>query len=237
MKLPLFLIPVALLAACHHSTDGSGGTKPPIEDSRTIPSGSTAVKIWATHYYLLNVTPTQSGVPIRDMRDRQIGPIISELSWCRGAIEGSIRTQNVTYTYAGKRDPRQADCKLDKSERLRWTKTRNRYGTGSKNNALVPFRTIACDLGTVDNSRPWLIGGYAKFGQRIFIPDAVGTKLPGGKVHDGYFVCGDVGGHITGNHIDVFIGDASGKKDALKRDPFSFVKHHSSKTVQAYVIK
>lgn len=234
MKFLLILTLTTALTACHHTQ----WNLPQHQRPTDIPSDSIPVQIWATHYYLLNVNPSRKGIPIRNMKDHQIGPILSEANWCSAAVEGSVRIRKKNYNYAGKRFPRQANCRRNKkSEKVRWVVTKNRFGTGSKDNPLVPFKTIACDLGSVDNSRPWLNGGYAKYGQRIYVPGAAGTKLPNGKLHDGFFVCGDIGGSITGNHIDVFIGDAWGRDDALKRDPFSFVRHHPSKPVQAYVLK
>ena len=96
--------------------------------------------------------------------------------------------------------------------------------------------SLACDLGTVSNSKPWLDGGYPEFGQIIYIPEADGVLLPDGNTHDGRFRCDDVGGAITGNHIDVFIGRASGSSDALMRNPFKFVASNPEKTFTAYVL-
>jgi hypothetical protein len=108
---------------------------------------------------------------------------------------------------------------------------------GSQSNPLVPFRTLACDLGTVRNSTPWINGRYARFGQRIYIPDARGTRLPDGTVHDGIFTCGDIGGLITGNHIDVFIGAVRGGEAAARRiNPFRFVRSSRNATFQAYAL-
>ena len=97
--------------------------------------------------------------------------------------------------------------------------------------------TIACDLGTVRNSTPWLNGGFARFGQEIYIPAARGAKLPDGSTHDGVFTCGDTGGLIVGNHIDVFLGGAAGASDAAAIDPFNFIRSASTATFEAYVLE
>jgi 3D (Asp-Asp-Asp) domain-containing protein len=77
-----------------------------------------------------------------------------------------------------------------------------------------------------------------KFGTKIYIPDAQGAILPDGSKHNGIFECGDTGGAITGNHIDVFIGAVKGgNSEAMQVNPFSFIKSNSSKTFKAYVIK
>ena len=80
----------------------------------------------------------------------------------------------------------------------------------------MPFESIAADQSRF------------KFGQKIYIPSAVGTELPNGKIHNGIFIVSDVGGLIKGNHIDVFIGSA-------KVNPFKFVKSSSSQTFDAYL--
>ncbi|MCY0094533.1 3D domain-containing protein [Hoeflea ulvae] len=202
-------------------------------------SNSTKVKLWATFYYALKLEEyTQDdAVPIRNMQDQVIGPKIQASDWCKGAIEGTIHVASQVFNYAGVRNPKQADCPHKSSSRVRWTLAKHPYGDGSRGNPLLPFKTLACDLGTVENSEPWLNGGYAKFGQRIYIPAAKGIALPNGQTHDGIFECGDVGGKITGNHIDVFLGAVSGGySNAAQLNPFNFVKSDPGKTFDGYVL-
>lgn len=202
-------------------------------------SGATKVNLWSTFYYALEIDEYngQDSLPIRDMRDRIIGPRIKASDWCKGAIEGTIRISSAVYNYAGVRNPKQTDCTHEPSSRVRWTKAKNPYGDGSKGNPLIPFKTLACDLGTVKNSTKWLEGGYAKFGQKVYIPAARGVALPNGETHDGLFECGDIGGKITGNHIDVFLGGVrGGYANAAKLNPFGFIKSDPAKTIEAYVL-
>ncbi len=201
-------------------------------------SGATKIQLWATMYYLYEVeaSTTVSAVPLRDLDDKVIGPKLNQKTWCLAAIEGSVRVDDIVYNYAGVKNPRQTDCSHDPSERVRWAKTKHPYGIGSKNNPLIPLTSLACDLGTVKKSTPWLSGGYATFGQKIYIPAAKDLTLPDGTKHNGVFQCDDIGGKITGNHIDVFIGSATGLKDALKKNPFDFIKSNASKTFEAYVL-
>lgn len=189
-------------------------------------------------YYLFEAQPssTATSVPIRDMNDRVIGPKLMPKTWCLAAIEGSVRIDDTTYNFAGVKDPRQATCSHKPSERVRWVKTAHHFGVGVRNKPLIPFKSLACDLGTVRNSTPWVNNGYAKFGQKIFIPAAKGVRLPDGTTHDGIFVCDDIGGKITGNHIDVFIGAATGLPDALQQNPFEFIKSRSNYTVEAFLL-
>lgn len=201
-------------------------------------SGAVPVRLWATFYSVPVVDPLESGgVPLRDMSGRRIGPALTPRDWCRTAMEGTVRVGGKVYNYAGTRAPAAVKCKHRPSGTVRWRRAPHPFGTGARGNALVPFRTLACDIGTVRGSRPWVKGGYAKFGQRVFIPAAVGLRLPDGSVHDGMFHCGDVGGKITGNHIDVFLGEVrGGLPAALRLNPFPFIASNSRKTFQAYLL-
>jgi hypothetical protein len=243
----LFLLTI-VTAACAGKPDMPPDQAPPMAGETAMAprpeaagpdlGGAVPVRLWATVYYLLDADPVeQDGVPLRNMTDEVIGPSLAERTWCAAAIEGSVRIDGATYNYAGVRDPRQADCSHRPSERVRWTISRFPYGTGSRNNPLVPYKTVACDLGTVRGSEPWLNGVYPPFGTRIFIPEAVGTELPDGRTHDGIFTCGDIGGAITGNHIDVFVGAVrGGTREALRKNPFSFVSSNPEQSFEAFVL-
>ncbi len=67
-------------------------------------------------------------------------------------------------------------------------------GLGTKGYHLIPFRSIAVDRTVVPIGTP------------LFIPEAVGMRLPDGTVHDGRFWTHDVGGGIKGKRIDIFTG-------------------------------
>jgi hypothetical protein len=209
----------------------------PIEPPSATPALGQKIKIWATMYYAKEVQARSSGVPLRNMSDQVIGPFLSSSDWCNGAIEGTVVVGGETYNYAGVKSPVQASCSHKPSERVRWKKSPFKYGIGNRNNPLIPFVTIACDQGTVGGSKKWLNGSYMKFGQKIFIPNAKGAALPDGSKHDGIFICGDTGGAITGNHIDVFIGVVSGGlQGALRVNPFNFIESSASKTFDAYLV-
>ncbi|MBI2943233.1 MAG: hypothetical protein HYY25_03425 [Candidatus Wallbacteria bacterium] len=66
------------------------------------------------------------------------------------------------------------------------------YGSGGRK--LVPYRSIAV------NRFAGMKG--LKVGDRVFIPQAVGMKLPSGTRHDGYFRVDDVGSGVKG--IDIY---------------------------------
>ncbi|MBI3891622.1 MAG: hypothetical protein HY303_08845 [Candidatus Wallbacteria bacterium] len=67
-------------------------------------------------------------------------------------------------------------------------------GIGSGGRKLVPYRSIAV------NKFSGLKG--LKVGDSVFIPQAVGMKLPSGARHDGYFRVDDVGSGVRG--IDIY---------------------------------
>jgi 3D (Asp-Asp-Asp) domain-containing protein len=73
---------------------------------------------------------------------------------------------------------------------------------------LEPFRTLAADIGATLRADPrWKgKGGVVPPGTRVYIRELDGRALPGGAVHDGWFVVNDTGGGIFGAHFDVFVG-------------------------------
>ena len=107
-----------------------------------------------------------------------------------------------------------------------------KYGKGSFNNPLVPYKSIACPREFKNN-------------HKFFIPDAKGVVLPDGSTHNGVFVCHDRGGAIKGNHIDTFLGliDYSTNwkmfdwNRGAKNNPFKHVKSTKGGTFTAYDIK
>ncbi len=67
-------------------------------------------------------------------------------------------------------------------------------GLGVQGYHLLPFRSVAVDRDVVP------------IGTELYVPAAVGAKLPDGSVHDGRFWAHDVGGAINGKHLDLFTG-------------------------------
>jgi 3D (Asp-Asp-Asp) domain-containing protein len=192
--------------------------------------GEGARDLWATYYYLPEVSSLKSGYPLRNMSGSSLGPVLSLKNWCFAAMEGSVRVVDsngtgVTYNYAGTADGYEVDCKKFFSWNVSRTKfrvARGEYGDGVRRYKLIPYRTIA-----VDRTR-------IPYGSIVYIPEARGNEitLPDGtkEIHDGYFFAGDTGGAIKGAHIDVYIGVA-------KTNPFSWVKSTASRTFKAYVVE
>lgn len=71
------------------------------------------------------------------------------------------------------------------------------FGEGVNNNCLIPYHTIAADLEVYP------------VGTIIYIPRAVGLKLPNGKVHNGNFIVRDTGAafrDVGPSRVDLFVG-------------------------------
>ena len=89
------------------------------------------------------------------------------------------------------------------------------YGLGDSSDGRVsyvtmcldPYRSVAADL----NIYP--------LGTVIFIAEVVGTVLPNGQVHDGYFVVRDSGGNIDGyGRFDFYTGfDGVGRRNVFSQ--------------------
>ena len=184
------------------------------QDDRVLPTKE--VTLWATNYNAPSFTHDPNGYAVRDMRDKSLGVKLSKKDFCSAAMEGTALIDGKTYNYAGTTQLREVRCQHGPSSYVKFRVTKHPYGVGNRNNPLVPFYSIACDQNRF------------KYGLEFYIPDAVGTLLPDGSKHDGYFRCDDVGGLIKGNHIDVFIGGAS-------KNPFSFVKSSPRRTFKAYI--
>lgn len=83
--------------------------------------------------------------------------------------------------------------------------------------ALDPYRTLAADIGRTTRAEPLYKGkeGVVPLNTRVFILEFLGTRLPDGTVHDGWFTVNDTGGGIFGTHFDVFSGSASNTRQMI----------------------
>lgn len=234
----LFLILTSLLLFAQHP---AGGAQQQDSFSLPIPQLQNARKLslWATHYYLYPATPaTPGGIPFRDRNGTPLSDPVSPLNWCRGAIEGSIRTtkdgQLRTINFAGTKPDSQVDCAQVLSINPRqkpWIISTGQsyfapaigsWGDGVNGFRLVPFRSAAVDKSSIP------------FGSVIFIPSLRGQRLqlPTGQsiVHDGFLFAADTGGAIKGNHIDIFCGAI------VKNCMPSIIKSDPSKGFDAFII-
>jgi 3D (Asp-Asp-Asp) domain-containing protein len=185
--------------------------------------------LWATYYYLPQVSASNDGYPLLGTKGEALGPKLSQRDWCNAAMEGSVRVnfngKNTTYNFASSQANKQVDCSAYFSHNVGGTRfkiAKGEFGDGVKNYKLVPFRSIAVDKSVIP------------YGSLVYIHAARGTKitLPDGRTvaHDGYFFAADTGGAIKQTHIDVFIGVA-------KKNPFSWIKSSTNGTFDGLLIE
>ena len=245
-----FILGVLLLTACTNHDNGpsrnlagssSQNARPVTAPAAVSADQGIPIRLWSTIYYSKVVDPVPvDGMPLRDPSGTAISPPIAIRDLCLAAIEGTVNIEGKVYNYASSVGPRQAYCGTSRTQMnatlVRWKVSPHPYGIGNRNNPLQPFRTLACDQTT-----PWITapGGNrpAKFGERILVPAAQGTRLPDGSIHDGVFTCGDTGGNIRGNHTDIFVGSVrGGTREANSINPFDFVGHNETALYDAYIL-
>jgi 3D (Asp-Asp-Asp) domain-containing protein len=204
-----------------HTSSGQQGMRRQVESFTVPPISKHAIAIWATNYYVYSASAAEKGIPLLDIDGKQLGPFLTSRDWCLGGIEGTVMIGGTTYNFAGEGNSKQVDCKnvvKVNVGNIRYRKARGPFGDGTAGFALVPYRTIATDPDVIPT------------GTVVFIPAAVGEKLPNGLRHDGYFFAADVGSKIKGGHIDVFTGTSQAAV-------FQFVTSDSDHRVDAYVVE
>jgi 3D (Asp-Asp-Asp) domain-containing protein len=127
---------------------------------------------------------------------------------CVLEIEGKL----VSYNYYGE---------IEGSRRFSLvTQSRCQFGLGTKDICLDPFYTVAADPSFHDE------------GDVIFIPSVLGTILPNGEMHSGFFVVRDRGEAIIGaNRFDFFTGFI---RFGTTKNPFSILGLDAGKKNIAY---
>ncbi len=200
---------------------------------------SKKMKLWATYYHMPTVRPSWTGVaakPLMGRNGQAISPPLSTEDWCDAAMQGSIWVDNgkeppTAYMYVDSRGPEQITCDKyfgDLSERIKSATKRARFVEFHHPQAcdvrvipLMAFRTIA-----VDRDR-------FKIGTVLYIPALRGLGFwSDGQLftHDGYVVASDTGGAIEGNHIDMFVANAT-------VEPFpNVVRSNPRHTFEAFIV-
>jgi len=207
-----------MFAICANAADKEQVTSFTLPRPKT--DGASQLDLWATNYYVYLATQSEGGIPLLDAAGHPLGPVLSAKDWCLGGIEGTIKVGDTTYNFDRTKPPPQVNCKKVVKFNVgsnRYAKAKGPFGDGVKGFGLVPWRSLATDPNTIPT------------GTVLFIPDAVGTKLPGGLVHDGYFFAADVGSHIDANHIDVFTGTS--EEPVLR-----FVRSSQDKQFKAFIV-
>src|SRR5215831_12010182 len=56
----------------------------------TVGSQGDERSVWFTQYYIHSAPNVDSGVALVDTKGAPLGPKLSQVDWCRGAIEGTV---------------------------------------------------------------------------------------------------------------------------------------------------
>jgi 3D (Asp-Asp-Asp) domain-containing protein len=187
-----------------------------------------SLTLYGTYYFTPTLPYSSSGIAIKDVAGKLLGPKLSQNEFCNAGIEGAFNSMSPangrpqTYNIArGPIDaPTETDCKgafanvlrehklgkrpenwpaiITATERSRYRATDAPYGNGGSNRWLIPWRSIATYNRQISP------------GTIIYIPQIEGlvVTLPSGETvqHDGYFFSADSGTAIKENHIDFFTG-------------------------------
>jgi 3D (Asp-Asp-Asp) domain-containing protein len=197
------------------------------------------MKLWATYYHMPTVRPSWTSVAAKPLIGRDSKPLSPPLStedWCDAAMQGSVWVDNgkdepTAYMYVDSRGPDQVTC--DKyfgelsagiksaTKRARFVEFHHPQACDVRVIPLMAFRTIAVDRDKF------------KIGTVFYIPTLRGLGFwNDGQLytHDGYVVASDTGGAIEGNHIDMFVANAT-------VEPFpNVVRSNPRHTFEAYVV-
>lgn len=195
---------------------------------------------WATNYYVPFATQTTTGAALLDLNGRALGPKITVLDWCKGALEGTIRVlkkdgPTVTYNYAGVGSYEQIACpdpysKFEGIGKTRFRVSNTEFGEGIKNYLLVPYRSVA-------TATKEFAAGLV-----IYIPELRGQliTLPNGEQveHDGYYFTADTGGALNRHadkpgwqlHLDLFTGND-------EKPNLTVITNSAEKRFKAYIIQ
>ncbi len=109
-----------------------------------------------------------------------------------GVCQVTRKKENRAFNYSGMVNKRPTFFELKNGDCV--------FGFGVMSDCLDPFYTLAADM------------RYHRAGEVIYIPQIVGTILPGGQRHSGFFIVRDMGQKIQGsNRFDFFTGPVGWK--------------------------
>ena len=148
---------------------------------------NTSFQLKNTYYYFIdesNYAPQKQSQPVLSLDDETLA-MVAESFFKDLKMEGSGKILNgQMLNYAGVKDGE-----------VRFTFTKNPFGTGAGDCALIPYHSIAVD--------PKMIN----LGSKVFIKETLNMLLPDGTIHDGIWMAEDTGSAIKENRVDLFVGD------------------------------
>lgn len=173
------VLSLCLVSACK-APPGPRDAPPP-----TLP-GPQRGNFSLTYYW---VATEGSGTPTTKIFDKTCGVLATTSSDFADALDNSGTGRLLdgrTLTTVG-----QCECARSPCYRV----VDERWGIGAGNRPLVPFRSVAVDRDVIP------------IGTKLWIREIAGVDADQLFPHDGCVVADDVGGNITGQKIDWFVGD------------------------------
>lgn len=183
---------LAVVAAVFSIACTSRQSPAPHDAAPAPPPGPARGSFALTYYWLATEEP--DGTPVATtakLYDAACGVLATVSS--RFAAE--VATAGTGRLRDGRLLTVDGDCTCPFSPCFRVEKTTG-WGVGASNRPLVPFRSLAVDRSVIP------------IGTHLWIEELAGVIVPGGypDLHDGCVVADDIGGKITGEHIDWFVG-------------------------------
>jgi len=156
--------------------------------------------------------PRYAGLPadavIQDIYGRTIARVCSEFKR-KADLEGSARLADGRVINFAGRAPDGIRYRVVHGARYGLGAANAEYLSRSEPYKLIPYRSAAVDPEQIP------------LGSVLYIPRAEGVPLPGGEEHDGYFLAHDVGGAITSQRIDLFVGTEEDVRNAFTKNGLS----------------
>lgn len=170
---------LCLLGACK-SPSGPRDAAPP-----ALP-GASRGSFALTYYWVATEGDGPATTKIFDTKCRAIASVPPEFAEALATAGTGRRRDGTTLTTDG-------ECTCPRSPCYRVIDAK--WGIGAGNRALVPFRSVAVDRSVIP------------IGTKLWIKELAGLDTDQLFPHDGCVVADDVGGNITGEKVDWFVGD------------------------------
>jgi len=183
MRLGVALLALVTLAACKQ--------RPVFHDAPPRAAAGALRGTYALTYYWLPTEADQPAAPANTIiYDRTCQP----LARVSVAFASELATSGAGKLVDDRMITVDGECNCKRSPCFRIVE--QPWGVGAGNRPLVPFRSLAVDRNLIP------------IGTALWIEQLDGIDIPGTfpTLHDGCVVADDIGGRITGEHIDWFVG-------------------------------
>lgn len=170
---------LSLLVACK-SPAGPRDAAPP-----ALP-GALRGRFALTYYWVATESDAQATTKIFDAQCGALASVTPEFA-------DAVATAGTGRLRDGRTITTDGECKCPRSPCYRFIDAK--WGIGAGNRELKPFRSVAVDKSLIP------------IGKKLWIKELAGLDTDQLFPHDGCVVADDVGGNITGEKIDWFVGD------------------------------